>query len=280
MGLWGMFVATSRGADLEPREGGRSVLARSGAAINAVIVRAVAPVLGDEGVPTLGSTAIMRWETTTPWQSCGPCGVLGPRACGQTLVGAPWAAPSGAGAASAISNKSSNRKVTVPSLDCYLPVCVATRYPGYHSLAAAPTDDVGRGFPVFGARRTAEAALKAACTLSTHGHRHRMRVHARAMARPHCVGRGAWSPVGHPGMFDHMDRTKSDYSTAEQAEEALVSRADLVVAPPHEQDKNAREDVFEVDEQVHRVLEVVVFTHLVLVDHLLRIVSDVQSEER
>ena len=64
MGLWG--VATSRGADLEPREGSRSVLARSGAAINAVIVHAVAPVLGDEGVPTLGSTAIMRWETRTP----------------------------------------------------------------------------------------------------------------------------------------------------------------------------------------------------------------------
>jgi hypothetical protein len=64
MGLWG--VATSRGADLEPREGSRSVLARSGAAINAVIVHAVAPVLGDEGVPTLGSTAIMRWETVTP----------------------------------------------------------------------------------------------------------------------------------------------------------------------------------------------------------------------
>ena len=64
MGLWG--VATSRGADLEPMEGGRSVLARSGAAINAVIVHAVAPVLGDEGVPTLGSTAIMRWETVTP----------------------------------------------------------------------------------------------------------------------------------------------------------------------------------------------------------------------
>lgn len=115
--------------------------------------------------------------------------------------------------------------------------------------------------------------MKAACTLSTYGHRHRMRApwHDRT----------AWVVErGHPGMLDHMDRTKSDYSTAEQAEEALVSRADLVVAPPHEQDKNAREDVFEVDEQVHRVLEVVVFTHLVLVDHLLRIVSDVQSEER
>ena len=70
MGLWG--VATSRGADLEPMEGGRSVLARSGAAINAVIVHAVAPVLGDEGVPTLGSTAIMRWETRTPGSPAAP----------------------------------------------------------------------------------------------------------------------------------------------------------------------------------------------------------------
>ena len=63
MGLWG--VATSRGADLEPMEGGRSVLARSRAAINAVIVHGVAPVLGNEGVPTLRSTAAIMRDART-----------------------------------------------------------------------------------------------------------------------------------------------------------------------------------------------------------------------
>ena len=144
MGLWG--VATSRGADLEPMEGGRSVLARSGAAINAVIVHAVAPVLGDEGVPTLGSTAIMRWETRTPGSPAAHarCGV-GPRAWADTC-GAPWAAPSGAGAASAISNKSSNRKVTRP-LACRCLYVLPHKLPrlplsGDWPLRPAPTDDV------------------------------------------------------------------------------------------------------------------------------------------
>ena len=82
-----MFVATSRGSGPRAQRGwssgGRSVRARSGAAINAVFVHGVAPVLGDEGVPTLGSTAIMRDARTrgspilrTVWRS------------GQTRVGA------------------------------------------------------------------------------------------------------------------------------------------------------------------------------------------------
>jgi len=70
---WGACGACSwpprAAADLEAGEGGRSVLARSRAAINAVIVHGVAPVLGNEGVPTLGSTAIMR-DGENSRQSC------------------------------------------------------------------------------------------------------------------------------------------------------------------------------------------------------------------
>ena len=55
-------------------------------------------------------------------------------------------------------------------------------------------------------------------------------------------------------------------------------RGRLFVAP-HEQDEHAREDHLEVDEEVDRVLEVVVLAHLVLVDHLLRVVRDVQREQ-
>ena len=54
--------------------------------------------------------------------------------------------------------------------------------------------------------------------------------------------------------------------------------ARLFIAP-HEQDEHAREDHLEVDEEVDRVLEVVVLAHLVLVDHLLRVVRDVQREQ-
>ena len=60
---------------------------------------------------------------------------------------------------------------------------------------------------------------------------------------------------------------------------ARARAAGRLFIAPHEQDEHAREDHLEVEEEVDRVLEVVVLAHLVLIDHLLRVVRDVQREE-
>ena len=56
-------------------------------------------------------------------------------------------------------------------------------------------------------------------------------------------------------------------------------RAELVVpAREHQQLEHSREDNLEVYEQVDGMLEMIVDPHVELIDHLLRVVGDVERE--